>query len=1230
MPFLWSTSKESGACLGAATGDFLGSGSSYVVLNRVNKVTVYAIPNGPNNEDGNLHFIQDFRLNCTLKYIHALPILNPNTNKVSRYVLFMLSLKQDVSIVAFVPSNESGSRLTMVTLFFSTLNDLYQYRPGVIDLVCTTSSEQPETTPFVAFGINRGEFFTLDILAAIGSFHARRKHTLHNIFAKEVIGLMEARASHRPFSRRAFDSAEYDVRDIAFASSSSQDALLLCVLYADAHGRTHISQYTLQKDVNETTSSLDNRPFLYLEGILDCDRRMLRKGLLISNADPSASRLVVLPGAMVLVGSQLVTLIPRTGKPHPPVSRELPSSTSELACACRVDDDGVFLSFKDGSCAYAAFPLAMRSSGQALRVTPLLYKFTTIPTDMLTLGRDWVLATSRLDSTILVNHRHNKEHLLIDNCGPVMDVSVVHEGPRSTVIASTGVGANGGLSLVRSAVTVIEDLTIPLSFGASCVFNAHRLVVVSSEEGSKLFTIETETVAISEIAFDCGAAPLRGRVLQVTYDPVARLYTMVYSEGKATVRLTNGKARVVGTVKFDMAVNFVALHGNAMAVSGGTCVTVYQPQKKVCRWEARHPVSSLAFVSSDVIAFGDWERGLSLWIISSNHLATRVTLPSISRSIAVTCHESKVRVFIGMINGCLVETTQESLMQNAPLHEIFVMSQPVECVSLPSHNGIVCLGEVPLFLLISDKGVQLTGLRVARLSDCCPLEPFTDRVLFLCRQTPSLAVAHLQGAQKTNRTLLRMGATVTHVSHLQPWGGFVASLRRAEMDEIAYVPFDLVESPWKATQQSLQGVTLLENERCVFIEPLMLGGTNESHFVDPGSDPFFDDRFVVLVGSTFTFPDEQRARSSRITWYQRRERHLVEIGSKDIVGQLQCCCPIPRYGGRIALGVSGCILVFNWSFNDKTFVSEERCAVGMTVVKLIPIYEVDVATSKNLIVALDARYSALFISVDPIQGAIECLGRDPKLRGIMDGVASSSSEVCACDDDMNFVCLHREDKTRRLRVSAQYHVGDLVTAIQPGSLTLPTMTEKGGTTSAPLMMSGITGSQMVYGTASGAFGTITPITNLAFVFLKSMEIAVCQVKAPLAGFTHDRFREPLFDGQVQQANRNLSFFAVPDPMNDAASRDVCDGDAIEQFLSLSPSQKRKALEMGQRLVLRYWSPSTPLTLRYAMVESCASLEEVGTEDVDRCNSALADAVLPQLPLDVDSVERYIHALQRIH
>ncbi|AYU81175.1 CPSF-domain protein, putative [Leishmania donovani] len=1224
---------------------------------------------------------------------------------------------------------------------------LYQYDPSEVELCCCSSAVTGAgaSPPFVVFALTRGELFLFDVFAALARDAVKRKQNgnLTRLLSPELMASVARRAKADIFSHCYMDCTEYDVKDISFGFPSpwlkgqvhgtgprpgtaamkgdnASASTSLFVLYGDPYGKVHVSEYELavspatEAEAASETSSVESsirppaRPPAYPAEFATPARRVRRCGLLQANVDPTASRIVFSRHGLFVVGNHLVTLIQQVRPRKGVFSREIPSRQAILDVSCAsvsADASELLIGFSDGVLAR----VTVVSRGMVGEDPELAFRFLsrpapTIPTEVITLHADLYLLCSRFDSSFTVRLDEASCEEVLHNCGPVLDMTTHQNGSRYSVVASTGIHRGGGISVLRSAVMLREQADIPLCFHPQRVLCAGELMcITTAAAANRFFLVSARALTLKELAPHVFPDIVsRHLLVELGLDAALDKLVLVSARGIAWLRLSGPRVEAVSQLPRqadDPLILFAVVRHSLTVVCDGIVVSVYRGQDLVHTVPslAGVAISSVSLVSPTLLVVGQWNGVVALYELGRRQadVVGRLLLDSVPRTIAcavptpspssVVTEAALGIIYVGTLHGVLVETTVALLRRGETRRSVFVAPHPLELLELAGpHPGLLCLGNVPLVVLcVAGGGLQLTGLHLMGVSAAATVDADLQCYAFYSKQDGRLHIGSLEALEKTSRTFLPLGETITQLHEAAAWGGYVASVRKVEGDEVLFLPSSAIQFPWAADLSLWRSaaVPLLENERCVFLETVRLDGAEGGGVGERGGDPIDvpasdgagvseeEWQHLLLIGSSFTFPDEQRARSGRITWCtlreERQRQRLHLIASKDIGGALQCCAAVPHYKGRIALGVNGCVCLYQWNTEDQTFVAEERCRVGLTVTKLIPLYHTSLAAS--VLVALDVRHSAFFIEVDTLQGNLKVLCRDADLRGIMDGhVGSDAENLCLFDDSLNFTALKvvplpveardgdaaaaaRATAQYRFEVRAQCHLGDLVTCVRQGSFAATSLMEAPAHCSSAqnqLLLPGIAGPQLVFATAHGGFGVVTPVHAATYLVLRALEASLVRTVPPVGGLSHQAFREVLRAGQ----ERGVSYLASKtgcaltrerlrryEPLN------TVDGDVVEQFVLLSPSDKKHVCRVATEVFLHAFTQcvnESGIFVAPPSKEEQCILATLGTamrpfaqypeETIAQANSFLHQGGLPHVPFAAEAVEQQVMNLQRMH
>ncbi|KEG14382.1 putative damage-specific DNA binding protein [Trypanosoma grayi] len=1280
MPFAVSTSKSPTAVLGAVTGHFLGNiEGPLVLLNRLNMVSLF-------KEKGqSFEHIGDFSLFASLKFLEALPFFS--SKGAYRHVAFFLSVKQEVSLVAFRSeyNGDGERRVEMVTLFYGDVDTYFhQQRPSEVSLCCSGVYRTPmdETLPIVTFSIHRGGVFVFDAAAAIASYNQGSEsfsQSLDALFSSNYTHCVLKRQKQRAlFTYVHFTAAEIDVRRIALGHADTEKGLVyLYVLYADSSTRTHLSEYTIDFGNNEEQRrgvKSSSRPWIpdAVEG-LPGGSSFRRKMVLLANVETNACVLHVVSDGLFVAGPQLLTFISRKVTATQSASWKNVTTVAfppfpvyiEPVCCASLPNRELLIAFWDGTYVKAMIMGEIESLNQYKIVFTccVLSSLRTIPSSIAVVDNFCVLG-SRMADTLWMNWISGESGVLVKNCGPVLNITVETDGPRMSVIASTGVGSNGGLSLVRSSVKVQQDTSIDNLSNMKRICVAGEVIIFTFPGYSRVCratTKEESTMVLEELS-------------GTSFDTSRETLALVFSEGlNAFLQVTAVGLNAVQSndwkcIMWHEAQEISHAHANSglLVFSSSASVFVLHVDTLVVGkiLQLENEVSSLVVLSSDSFLIGEWSSAaVCLYQVLDcvPHLRSRFVCSATPCSMCVVPYKGETRLLVGLLNGYVVDLAVKDMTIQGFFRETLIMMQPLRLFNLERHNAVLCLGEVPLVIIVSDTGFQLSGIDFNDVTACAIVgNPSTSsRYLFFSRSERALIFGDIIELQKLNMSFLAFNATVTLVRYILWWDVFVLSVRHNEKDQLLLMMSREATNSWGTRGGEQVSLELLENERCVFLEPIVLGGSNE---LGAGDEPQKDR--AILIGTTFAFPDDQLSLSSRFMWCSIEQGKLItekpqlrQLGSKDIDGALQCCCIVPNYTGRIALGINGCIALYTWNSVDSTFVAEETICAGVIVTRLVPVAQ----QGLSCIVALDARHSCFFVQVDTIEGSLSIIARDSEPRGAMDGAilqSGASYNMCFGDDLFNLFCVSHDTlgsqkpsgtssntaPNRKLLTKAQYHLGDLITAVHQGSFA-PCSVVNDVVPIPNTLVPGVCGPQIVFGTSHGAFGTITPVTNETYLLLKALEVAITEVVPSLGGFSHANFREVLCAGQERGFSRNASFETTNPRAADVLSRRrrqyiskcVCSGDLVETFLTLSEETKQQVVSETEIRVVR-WCASMNSTLEefleHADLDHPPSMRGPLTSDeyaaVFHIHNTFHETGLPTFPFRKEAINAFIQNLQRTH
>ncbi|RNF10798.1 putative damage-specific DNA binding protein [Trypanosoma conorhini] len=760
MPFVASTSKQPTAVLGAVSGFFLGKDESLVLLNRLNLLSLYS------ETDDSLEHLSDFALFASLKYMEALPLFDSKGS--GRHVVFLFSIKQEVAIVAF-ERNGAGT-IEMVTLFHGDVDTcFYQERPDKTFLCCSGVYQtlHDDLLPVVTFSIHNGSVFLFDVAAAIAAYGGKCKnasHLLNTLFSPEYAqNVLRKQKKQTLFTQGHLSAAELDVRSMAFGPNHSEkNTAALYLLYADASSKAHVSEYSIELGMNAGQGSAQTKPaWPWLPDTVGISPRgdiFTRRTVFLANVETNACLLHVNADGLFVLGPQLITFVslktvvtPSTLSKHVTTLAFPPfSAYVEPVCCASLPTRDLLILFWDGSC----IKTSVKEEAESLNPSKIvLVNFTmpslrTIPNSLVLLPRGHCVVGSRMTHTLWLKWFTGERGVLLENCGPMFDLTVAVDGPRISVVASTGVGLSGGLSLQRSAVNICQDASMVNLSDVTRVCAAGDAIILSFPGYSRVCQCQTTPTVIvqelSETPFDSA-----NETLTLVYDPERDTFVQVTSVGVNVVKGGHGEY-----IFRNDEVSIHHAHANAdlglLVFSSARFVSVLDVTTLLLKAsiELENEVACLAITSLYSFVVGEWNSGaVCLYDVQDGHIVLkgRTLCSATPCSVCVLSQLHTSRLVVGLLNGCIAEIPLEAMSMGGAAQETLIRMQPVQLFNLESHNAVLCLGEVPLIAILCDTGFQLTGVDFNDVAACAVIDNprIASKYMFFSRSEKTLVFGNI-------------------------------------------------------------------------------------------------------------------------------------------------------------------------------------------------------------------------------------------------------------------------------------------------------------------------------------------------------------------------------------------------------------------------------------------------------------------------------------------------------
>lgn len=328
-----------------------------------------------------------------------------------------------------------------------------------------------------------------------------------------------------------------------------------------------------------------------------------------------------------------------------------------------------------------------------------------------------------------------------------------------------------------------------------------------------------------------------------------------------------------------------------------------------------------------------------------------------------------------------------------------------------------------------------------------------------------------------------------------------------------------------------------------------------------------------------------------------------------------------------------------------TFIKYEELDAGLMIFRLLPIVPTISPSSSfgasSTIVAIDYRFGAIYLDINSRKEVASTLSIEGSIREATAGVVLANKEALIADQNDNILFLQRVKQKDKLspaaakpvdyvsqresvKVLGQFYIGQCINCLERGSCApVESMTEKNIHFSAPKS------NQVIFGTAQGAFGTITPLNFSSYFVLRALEYAVMVLDVPECSFPPLSFRSVFLSHELQGGALGC------EQSDSLPRRRVVDGDVIKSFLLLSKKKRRDALSVATQVAMSWWplfhiieedgkgtTDFLPPSLHSSLDENAECIQE-------KCNEVLLMSHLPLLPFTEDKVLPFIFFIQQL-
>lgn len=918
---------------------------------------------------------------------------------------------------------------------------------------------------------------------------------------------------------------ELEVIDMHFLHVGSGSKPTLAVLSEDTKSNRLVRTYELLLHDKQTKEG----PFRHL------------------HADPGASMLIPVPqplGGVIVVGESSVAYVNQG---------TLKSTGMALKHICsweRIDSDGSRYLLSDHTGALHLLALS-HSEGLVQGVQLTKIGDVTPASTMSYVDNGVVFLGSRYGDSQLVRLEPGqpagqmvKSLERFTSLGPIQDLIMVdlERQGQGQAITCTGVFSHGSLRVVRNGIGLNALATLHELEGAKGIFSLkertsdrrHSHLVISFVGETKFLGMD-EDEALAEIeppfpGFDASspsvvcATASHDQVLQVTPSAVILSSSQ---PGAAPARWE--------PPAFEARIGAAASNlSQAVLVSGGSTLvclgiegwgTLDQRGRKELKVEAScvdcTPMGDDTGEGARLGAVGFWDNSIALLSLPdlTELVSVSADAEAVPRSVLLRDMGGSPYLLAGLGDGNLHAYALE-MGGGAPKFgerkRVSLGTQPLRIVPTTTRGvrSAFVASDRPTVVHSSSDKLLFSNVNLPEASYVCPFdhEHFPDALAVVSRD--ALILGAMDEIQKLHIRSVPLGEQPRRIAHCDDHRALAVLTVRPQQGT---VPDDVdAEEGFlrvfdEQTFECTSSFSLKQWEQPCSLLTCRL----------PGKGP------RLIAGTAFVWSNESEPSRGRLLVFQidgEGARGGLTLEQEiEVSGAAYSLAYSSAAGGSVLAGVNSKVemLTVEGRGGGGSELTRACSHVGHITVLLL-------RARGDFVVVGDLMKSISLLMYKPEQGELEERARDYNATWMTAVEVLDEDSYLGADNSHNLFVVRKnadaatDEERQRLDVTGEFHAGDLINAIRPGSLTMSLPDSELGNVPT-----------FVFGTVGGAIGVIAVISREQFEFLSSVEHALRDVVKGVGGLSHSQWRA--FHNERRSA---------PD------SRRFVDGDFVETFLDL--------------------------------------------------------------------------------
>ena len=945
-----------------------------------------------------------------------------------------------------------------------------------------------------------------------------------------------------PIDGMSFKEA-YNVRldinrflDIKFIYGCAKPTL--CLLYEDARRFRHIKTF-----------------------IVDFREKELIQGPWAqSNVEHGGNSIIAVPSptnGILIIGETTISYMNGAG----PVQSTAINPTKMGAC-CIIDNDGTrFLLGDLHGTLYVVF--LVKSEHSVVNIVVEYVGVCNIAQSINYLDNGVVYIGSAFGDSQLIKLRPNPDEngSYIDvlesypNIGPITDMVVVktEKQGQSQIVTCSGAFKDGSLRVLRSGIGLYVQATMEVhgikgmwslrisedaiydTFLVQSFIGETRILAIENEEMGEIeipgFRSQQQTLYCSNV--------IGNMILQVTSNTVSLIdieSMQILHEFKppnvitiATSNLEQVVIAVAGQMIY-LEVNAQSRtleHVKSIALIHDIACMSIRPFKKSTEMLIDEPVEGLKLPTgrSSIVALGMWtDNSIRFLNLPECDELINIKLDSKTqaRDILMITLAGTHYVLVGLGDGTLISYILDfssGLPVLSSQRKVVLGTHPISfnCFSNAGQYFVFATCDRPTIIYSKNGKLLFSVVNTEEVLNMTPFhsELFPESLSLATEQ--GLIIGNINEIQKIQITSIPLGEAPKRISYNESLRTYCVLTSKSVMTDGCFESFS----------------------RLLFFDDLNIskfGSFELDHFEDGISittctfegcaDHFF------VVGTAYVKPEESEPTKGRLLLFTVVNQTIRLVCEKEVKGAIFSLAPL---NGKLVAGI-GCkvqVYKFNPTGSDSNSLDHNSPSLDHECGHYGHIIVLYLKAHGDYILVGDLYRSLSLLKYKATDGALEEIARDfnsNQMRAVE--IFEGNEFFIGAEEAGNLFCVRNyldatiDDEKGRFETQCEFHLGDYVNVFRHGILnSQPSDSEKSGNSL------NILGSIM-YGTMSGAIGTILGLDEENFNVFEAIESAMKKAFPAVVGISHQDWRD------FNNGRRNTP------------QKNFIDGDLVETFLEL--------------------------------------------------------------------------------